>query len=168
MLCVIAKLPPEATHRLSDIKDAAAALCNRAPSTLYGHITIAACTSENEDTFIDVCSDTICQFRSFIVRYEKIEVLPQTSIIVALPAKYGELLSLHDAISEQFGDVLDCWTRGGNWQPHTTLLYDPYADLPSICRQVQCRFTPFETIIQRIEFSRVNASGYSIVQGIDL
>lgn len=135
---------------------------------LHGHITIAACLPESEAEFLRICSGIIRETPSFPVRYEKLEVLAETSIIVATPSKPPELLALHDRIAEKYGKSMDCWTGGSDWYPHTTLIYNPYADLNVLCRNMQQHFCPFETRISKIEFSRVDEAGYTILESVDL
>ena len=106
--------------------------------------------------------------RSFPVLYRKVEVLEETSIIVASPEKTGMLVQLHDMIAERFGNDLDCWTAGDDWYPHTTLVYDPEAYLEHICSDIQQEFRPFEALVNCIEFSQVNETGYTIIDRIEL
>ena len=95
-------------------------------------------------------------------------MLSATSIIVAVPSKPDALLALHSRIAERFGQSLDCWTCGTDWYPHTTLLYDPDADLNALYRKMQEYFVPFETCISRVEFSKVEETGYTILRSMDL
>ena len=101
---------------------------------------------------------------SFSVRYEKLEVLSETSILVAVPASSEPLSSLHNRIEMAFGEHLDRWTRGETWYPHTTLLCDPAADLNTLCNEMRKHFAPFEAHIEQIEFSRVEENGYIPVE----
>ena len=63
---------------------------------------------------------------------------------------------------------MDRWTCGNEWYPHTTLIYDPNTDLNALCRNMQQQFSPFEVSITQIEFSRVEETGYTILESIDL
>ena len=54
------------------------------------------------------------------------------------------------------------------WLPHTTLLYDPKADLPAVCCKMAADFVPFTAGIVGIEFSRVTPPGYEILGRADL
>ena len=166
MICVIAKLPPDAAERL-DILRKSVVSKERMMKPLHGHITIATYLSDNEE-FLQGCSEIIRETSSFSVRYEKLEVLSETSIIAAIPSKSDVLLTLHNNITEKYGRSLDRWTCGANWYPHTTLIYDPVADLNDLCRNMRLHFSPFETCVSRIEFSKVDETGYTSLKSIDL
>ena len=163
MLCVIAKLPPEATEKLNALVKAV-----KPSARLHGHITIATYLPEDDRAFMDACEEMLREYGPFTVRYGKIEVLSKTSIIVATPSRANELVSLHSRISGSFGESLDQWTRGEDWYPHTTLLYDPTADLNALCAEMQKHFSPFETQISQIEFSKVEEKEYTILKTIEL
>ena len=167
MICVIAKLPPDAVERLSILKEAAV---SKKPlmHSIYGHITIATYLPDDDAEFLQACSGIIRETPSFSVRYEKLEVLPETSIVVATPSKSTVLLDLHNRIAEKYSGSLDRWTCGNEWYPHTTLLYDPGADLNDLCRNMQQHFSPFEAWITQVEFSKVEETGYTILETIDL
>ncbi len=166
MICVIAKLAPDATERLNILRKAV--ISKELPvKPFYGHITIATYLPDDEE-FVRVCSELIRETPSFRIRYAKLEVLSETSIVVAVPSKPDALLALHSKLAEKYSHSLDCWTCGADWYPHTTLLYDPEADLNVLCRNMQEHFIPFETYISRIEFSRVTETGYTILESIDL
>lgn len=167
MICVIAKLPPDAVERLNILK--AAAVSEKTPvRPLYGHITVATYLPDDDAAFRQVCSGIIRGTPSFSVRYEKLEVLPETSIVVAVPSKPAALLDLHSRIAEKFSGSMDRWTCGNEWYPHTTLIQDPEADLNGLCRKMQQQFSPFEAGITRIEFSKVEETGYTILESVDL
>lgn len=166
MLCVIAKLNGEATEKLMAIRKAA--LSDAVVTPLYGHITIATYTGDNEAQFIRFCKSLLAGMRSFPVRYEKIAVLEATSIIVASPEKSGPLEALHLGIAEKYNRFLHPWTQIGQWCPHTTLLYGPGLDLQRICREMSASFVPFSAQISGIEFSRVLESGYAIIDSVVL
>ena len=167
MICVIAKLPPDAVERLNILKKTA--ISERPPvHSLYGHITIAAYLPDDDAAFRQVCSGIIRETPSFSVRYEKLEALPETSIIVAVPSKPTVLLDLHNRIAEKYSSSMDRWTCGNEWYPHTTLIYNPDADLNDLCRKMQQRFSPFEARITRIEFSKIEETGFTILESIDL
>ena len=167
MICVIAKLPPDAVERLERLRKAAVSIGHRL-RPLYGHITIATYLPDNADEFIETCSGIIRGTLSFSVRYEKLEVLPETSIIVAVPSGSDALLALHRKIAEKYGSSLDRWTCGADWYPHTTLVYDPAVDLDAVLRNMRQHFIPFETHIRQIEFSKVEETGYTILKSINL
>ena len=166
MICVIAKLTPDATERLNILRKA---VVSKKPPVkpFYGHITIATYLPDDEE-FVQVCSEIIRETPSFRIRYAKLEVLSETSIIVAVPSKPAALLTLHNRIVDKYSKSLDRWTCGTDWYPHTTLLYDPKADLAGLCRQMQDVFTPFETCIRQAEFSEVKETGYTILGTIHL
>lgn len=86
---------------------------------------------------------------------------------MATPQKSDVLLSVHNKIAVKYGAFFDQWTCGDNWYPHTTLLYNPQADLPCICRAMQEAFSPFQAVVKSIEFSRVTETGYEIVDRIE-
>ena len=166
MICVIAKLAADAVERLNALRKAVASK-EQLAKPFHGHITVAAYPADDEE-FMRICSKIIRDTYSFHIWYEKLEVLSATSIIVAVPSKPDALLALHDRIDERFHQSLDRWTRGTDWYPHTTLLYDPDADLNALCRNMREHFIPFETSISQIEFSRVEETGYTILETIDL
>ena len=166
MLCVIAKLNEEATEKLMSIRTAA--LPGAALKPLHGHITVASYTGDRQAQFIQFCKSQIAGISPFPVRYERIEVLEDTSIIVASPETSGTLEALHRRIAEAYNDSLNPWTQADRWYPHTTLLYDPNLDLHRICGEISGHFTPFSAQISRIEFSRVLESGYEIIDRVEL
>ena len=85
MICVIAKLTPDATERLNILRKAV--VSKKQPvKPFYGHITIATYLPDDEE-FVQVCSEIIRETPSFRIRYAKLEVLSETSIIVAVPSK---------------------------------------------------------------------------------
>lgn len=166
MLCVIAKLNAEATEKLMSIRTAARS--DAALKPLHGHITIASYTGNHEAQFVRFCKSQIAGISSFPVRYERIEVLEASSILVASPEKSGTLEVLHRRIAEEYNDSLNPWTQADRWYPHTTLLYEPNLDLHRICRKMEAYFLPFSAQISRIEFSRVLESGYEIIDRVEL
>lgn len=166
MLCVIAKLNEEATEKLMSIRTAA--LSDAALKPLHGHITIAAYTGDRQAQFVRFCKSLLEGTSAFAVRYEKIEVLDASSILVASPENSGALEVLHRRIAEAYNDSLNPWTQADRWYPHTTLLYDPNLDLHRICGEMSGHFTPFSAQISRIEFSRALESGYEIIDRVEL
>ena len=167
MLCAIARLDEEATRKLISLQKTAFgdAVCLK---PLYGHITIAAYTGTEEARFIRSCRESLAGFSAFTVTYSKIEVLEETSIIVATPVKTGSLNEIHQIIAKQFEDSLDEWTKQDRWHPHTTLLFRPDSDLHAICRKLSAHFVSFPARVCSIEFSRVFPSGYEIIDRLDL
>ena len=167
MLCVIAKLDSQATEKLLELqKTALPAGTETRP--LHGHITLATYWGEDELRFVRSCKSFLSEVSAFDVVYDKIRVLEETSILVAVPARSEALLSLHQAIAEKHGEALDRWTAGADWYPHTTLLFGPQLDLHRIRENVDHSFSPFAARISRIEFSRVLANGYEIVDSLEL
>ena len=166
-MCVIAKLDPESSEKLRSLQAISQQRGHRI-KPLYGHITIAAFLSDDYQDHVRECRKMMNGLRSFTVSYRKVEVLKETSIIVASPEKAGILLQLHDMIAERFGPDLDRWTAGSDWYPHTTLVYDPEADLEQICSDIRQEFKPFEGYVNCIEFSQINETGYTIIDRIDL
>lgn len=164
MLCVIAKLDEAATEKLAALRNSAA------PNSkaLYGHITIAVYTGDSNALFIRSCRQLLRGIPPFDVAYTGIEVLEETSIIVAAPAENELLRALHRRIAEAFDASLDRWTKEGSWYPHTTLYYGPQADLRSIADRMRESFRPFTARIERIEFSLVLKDGYEIIDALDL
>ncbi len=166
MLCVIAKLSDTAARELDMVKEKVFNTIGLKP--LYGHITIATYIGKDEPGFIRSCREMVEGISSFTVEYEKIEVLEETSIIVASPKKSGLLESIHQNIAETFNDALDKWTGIGVWYPHTTLFYGPGENLYEISRRMSDTFTPFSARVTAIEFSRVLESGYDVIDHIEL
>ncbi|MBQ9561872.1 MAG: 2'-5' RNA ligase family protein [Lachnospiraceae bacterium] len=167
MLCVIAKLDQKATDQLNEIKRTAYP-AGADIKTIYGHITLAAYIGDDELRFVRFCKRALADVSAFYIRYHKIEVLDETSIIVAAPEMSEPLTFLHQCIAEEYEDDLDRWTKREGWYPHTTLIYGPQLDLHSICRQMTDSFSPFEAGVNRIEFSRVCENGYEIIDGLAL
>lgn len=166
MLCVIAKLDNAATEKLEALRKRALAESEQI-KPLYGHITVATYTGDNEALFIQSCKGLLLDISAFDIMYKKVEVLKETSIIVATPEKSDKLRSIHQRIAQRYDD-LDVWTKGDSWYPHTTLYYGPQADLDSICQNLAGCFSPFTAKICKIEFSRVVTNGYEIIDSIDL
>ena len=167
MLCIIAKCSPEADEKLNAFRAAVLPQYSFA-SLLNAHITIATYLPEDDRAFMAACGKLISGTRPFSVRYEKLEVFSETSVIVAVPSVPAELTFLHNSIVKEFSSSLDRWTCGTAWYPHTTLLYNPAADLHQLCRAMQKCFVPFDARIDQIWFSRVEDSGYTIVKSVDL
>ncbi len=167
MLCVIAKLDSHATDKLTGIQKTAFP-DGAAPKRLYGHITLATYLGEDEPGFVRACKRSLQDISAFDIVYDTIEVLEETSIIVAAPAKSETLAFMHHCIAEEFEEALDRWTKGDSWYPHTTLVFGPQLDLHGICHTMMDSFSPFAARINRIEFSRVLADAYEIVDSLDL
>ena len=167
MLCVIARLDPGAVETLRRLQTAAAPFGAR-PTPVYGHITLASYMPDDDTEFLAGCKALLQSTGPFSARFERVEVLPATSIIVAAPRKDGMLLSLHRMIAAQYAPFLNQWTCDDSWYPHTTLLYDPQAELPRICQSMQKLFSPFDAAVRCIEFSRVTETGYEITDRITL
>ena len=167
MLCVIAKLDKRSAEKLTALKKAAVPEAGTKP--LYGHITLASYVGEDEAGFMAFCTSLLKGVPRFAVRYTQLAVLEETSIIAALAEKTGTLPALHQRIAEVYGGSLNEWTGSDEvWLPHTTLLYDPKADLPAVCRKMAADFAPFTAGIVGIEFSRVTPPGYEILGRTDL
>ena len=167
MLCVIAKLDDAATENLVLIQKTVFP-GNGASKALYGHITLATYTGDSEISFIQSCKKLLERISPFCFKYEKIEVLDETSIIVATPETSDLLDFLHQSITKEYNDTLDKWTKKDFWYPHTTLLYSPQSNLHDICLKMEENFVPFIASISRIEFSRVSENAYEIIDFIDL
>ena len=164
MLCVIAKLDDAATEKLKSLREIAVP----GGRPLYGHITIAVYTGDDNALFIRSCRELLRGIPPFDAAYSAIRVLEETSIIVAIPEENESLRALHRKITGRFDASLDRWTREGVWYPHTTLYYDPQADLRGIAGRMRESFRPFSARIERIEFSLVLKDGYEIVDALDL
>lgn len=167
MLCVIAKLDKDATQKLCSLQKAVLG-DEPARRPLYGHITLATYTGIAEADFIRDCRRLLSGHPAFTVDYERLAVLEETAILTALPEKTGALAALHRRIAERWDKELDRWTRSERWLPHTSLLYDPQADLQALCLRAEACFTPFSARICAIEFSRVLDSGYEIIDRVAL
>ena len=167
MLCVIARIDPSAREKLAALQRRAAVRDGRA-GELYGHITLVTYMGDEEERFIASCRELLSGFSAFSVRYGRIELLSATSILVASPEKTGTLLALHDAIAEKWSGALDRWTGDEGWKPHTTLLFNPDGDLAAAGAALAKEFSPFSARVERIEFSRVEETGYTIVDHVDL
>ena len=167
MLCVIAKLDKRSTEKLTAIQKAAAPDAGLKP--LYGHITLASYMGEDEAGFMAFCAAQLKGVSRFAVKYTHLAVLEETSIVAALAEKAGTLAALHRRIAEEYGGSLNEWTSlDETWLPHTTLLYDPQADLSAACRKMAADFAPLTAGIVGIEFSRVTPSGYEILGRAEL
>ena len=167
MLCVIAKLDKRSAEKLTALKKAAVPEASTKP--LYGHITLAAYVGDDEAEFMAFCTSQLKGVPRFAVKYTHLAVLEETSIVAALAEKTGTLAALHRRIAEVYGGSLNEWTGSDEvWLPHTTLLYDPKADLPAVCRKMAADFAPFTAGIVCIECSRVTPPGYEILGRAEL
>lgn len=166
MLCMIAKLDETAVRRLRELQAAIPGAADRRP--LYGHITLAAYTGEDEASFLRFGRELAAAFPAFSVPYEKLEVLAETSILVASPGRCPPLEELHRRAAERFGGELDKWTRAEAWRPHTTLYHGPGEDLQALCRRLSACFSPFPARVCSLAFSRVLDVGYEIVCSVAL
>lgn len=135
---------------------------------LYAHITFATYIGDDDTAFVVSCKELLQNYKSFTVRFEKIEQLPGTSILAVFPEKEKELTSIHKDIVEVWKDSLTPWTLEEIWQPHTTLLNDTEIDLNSALCTMQNAFIPFDAKILRIEFSRKHENGFEIIDAVDL
>lgn len=167
MLCVIAKIDAASRMRLAGIQRIAEDF-GIPVRELYGHITLATYLGEEEEAFVASCKASLLCRKAFPVRYDQIEVLDATSIIVASPRKEGDLAAIHGEIERRWGAHFNHWTQGEAWYPHTTLLYKPQTDLSAIAAAMEQTFAPFDAWVERIEFSRVHEDGYEILDAIDL
>ena len=167
MLCVIAKLDKRSADKLTAIKRALVSDTGSKP--LYGHITLATYVGDDEAGFMTFCASQLKGVPQFAVKYTHLAVLKETSIVAALPEKAGALSALHRRIAEVYGGSLDQWTcLDETWLPHTTLLYDPKADLQKLYGNMAAAFAPFTAGVVGIEFSRVTPPGYEILGRIEL
>lgn len=159
MLCAIAKIDPDSTERLAKLRRMANDF-GIFPRELHGHITLATYTGEDEAGFIASCKAILSGYQKFTVRYDKVEIwvsVPESeSIIVAAPRREPVMAAIQKEIAQTWAADLNEWTQENVWRPHTTLLYAPGADLPSIAAAMQKTFEPFTAQVDRIKFSRVN------------
>ena len=162
MLCVIAKLDEEATARLQALRTLAAP-SGEPGRPLHGHITLATYVGGDEAGFLRSCRELLRDLPAFSVSYGKLEVLAETSIIVASPEPNPALEALHRRIAAAFPGELDLWTGTERWQAHTTLFYSPQPDLQGLCRRMGEQFEPFAARVGSIEFSRVLEDGLEIL-----
>ncbi len=167
MLCVIAKIDSVSREKLLKLQQLAGSF-GIPQRHLHGHITLAAYVGDDENQFISSCKKLLSNYKRFSVYYYKIEVLTETSIIVASPKKEKEIALIQNEIVNNWEESLDYWTQGDVWKPHTTLLYEPKADLQTIAEVMQAEFKPFNAQVDRIEFSRVKENGYEIIDSIAL
>ncbi len=167
MLCAIARIDTQSRDRLLALQKISERF-GAAVRDLYGHITLATYIGEEEGSFIASCKEILSARAPFSVYYEKVEVLGATSIIVASPRNENALFDIHHDIAMRWGPYLDEWTDSDLWKPHTTLLYDPQADLQAIAEAMRKEFVPFYAQVNGIEFSRVTENGYTIVDSVDL
>ena len=167
MLCAIAKLDDEATGRLDALRRAASP-AGGPVRHLYGHITLASFLGADEEELLRACRARLGSERAFSLHYEKLEVLHETSILVASPGPSETLRALRGRLVEGFRERLDPWTAEARWRPHTTLLFGPGLDLDRICRRLSRDFAPFPARVQRVELSRVLAEGYEILARFEL
>lgn len=167
MLCVIAKIDSASRERLAGIQHIAEefGIPVREP---YGHITLATYIGDEEEAFVASCRACLPCRKAFPVRYDQIEVLDASSIIVASARKEADLAAIHGEIERRWAPRLNHWTQGEAWYPHTTLLYRPQTDLYAIAAVMRQAFAPFDAWVERIEFSRVHEGVYKILDGIDL
>ena len=167
MLFVIGLIDNESNEKLENIRHNTERL-GIPTASLYGHITFATYTGDDDSAFITSCKEILRQFEPFTIHFEKIGQLPNTSILAAFPTMDKEITALHKSIVDTWKDSLTPWTQEGIWKPHTTLLNDAEIDLNAALQAIQRVFTPFDAEIHRIEFSRVSENGFEIVDAIDL
>ncbi len=167
MLCAIAKIDSDARERLVKLQMISERF-GIPPRNLYGHITLAAYIGNDEGGFISSCKANLSGYKKFSVFYNRIEALASTSIIAAVPRTEETVAAIRRGISGSWSEDLNEWTRAGVWRAHTTLVYDPQADLYAIAAAMREAFEPFGAQVDRIEFSRVYEKGYEIIDFIEL
>lgn len=167
MLCVIARLDEQAVSLLQELQSAAVQW-GAAPRRIHGHITLVSYMGEDEQAFLAHCKQILRTTDMFSVEYEALTVLRETDIIVASPRKTDQLRELHRSLGSGYWERLDRWSQKEIWRPHTTLVYGLDLNLDQLCRLMWDRFHPFAAWVTKIEFSRVTADGYEIVDFIDL
>ena len=167
MLCVIAKLDEAARERLLNVQKIVTefGLLRRA---LYGHITLATFIQGEEAQRIGKCKAALKEAAPVRVRFKEIAEFTETSVVAAIPEKTEALAALQRRAVGDGERLLDRWTRCAAWQPHTTLVHQPGMELAQVCAAMQSAFEPFETWVERIEFSRVEDGRCEVVDGLDL
>lgn len=167
MLCAIAKIDEASTAALQSLQTAAVRH-GAPPKQIHGHITLASYIGEDDPGFLAHCKSILRDMSAFSVVYETLAVLAETNIIVASPSKTDALLKLHCCLGDGYWASLDHWSQEDVWQPHTTLVYDPAGDLEQLCGLMCRAFSPITAQVTQVEFSRVAADGYEILDNIDL
>ena len=168
MLCVIAKIDENARQKLYFLQKAAEKEFGIAPRYLHGHVTLLTCVSGEESELIDRSRKALEGEWAFTLNYETIDVLQESSIIVAKAKRCCALDELHGKLARANGEFLDKWTVREKWTPHTTLLYSRNADLQKIAVHMRRYFEPFEARIEEVEFSQVTDDGYRILESFRL
>ena len=167
MLCVIAKLNEVAREKLLMVQGAVEEFgLKKRP--LYGHITLGTFVDGDEADIMRRCSESLRGSGAVQVYYDEILELEETFILVAALRKTDQLLSLQQKVVQGCDDLLDRWTHSSIWQPHTTLVHEPGMNLNAIREAMQKKFEPFETVVERVDFSRVTETGYEIIGSISL
>lgn len=167
MLCVIARIDDSARARL-DLLCKIAEEFDLPARYLHGHITLVTYLGQDEVQFVEGCKAALTDWKPFSVFYDRIELLAPTPSIVASPEMTQELISIHGRLMSVAPSELDSWSSRELWHPHTTLFYHTEADLQAISERMKKRFVPFSADISRIEFSRVTANGYQIIDSVAL
>lgn len=167
MLFVLGLIDSTSNSILEDVRNKAETL-GTPIQTLYAHITFATYVGNDDASFVASCKELLREYKPFTVRYEKIEKLPNTSILAAFPSKEKELAAIHKHIVETWKDSLTTWTLEEIWQPHTTLLNNMEIDLENTLHTMQSVFTPFDAKISRIEFSSAHENGFEIIDSVEL
>ncbi len=167
MLCMIAKLDDASTEKLEALRRRVLPE-GAAVRPLHGHVTIAVYPGEEERDFLRACRGLLADVPAFELSYERVELLEETSVLVASPKKEGVLDELHRRVARRYPDGLDRWTQTEDWHPHTSLLFGPDLDLRGVCRRAEELFVPFTARVCRIEFSRGTDDGYEILERVEL
>lgn len=167
MLCVIAKIDADAKARLRRIQQLAERF-HLPPRPLYGHVTLATYLGDEEDAFIASCKLKLSTQPAFQIRYERLDVFSATSILVAVPAKSHDLVTLQRSLAFGWTHHLDRWTQPEVWCPHTTLLHSEAHDLAAVAEALRPQFVPFLAQVNQIEFSRVYENSYEIIDSFTL
>lgn len=171
MLCAIAVIDPTATERL--IKLGKISERFGIPfQDVHGHITLATYIGDDEDSFTSSCKALLSGHSKFPVYYDDVEVWTSTSgaksFIVAVPRKEPVITAIQKEIVRHWTTSFNKWTQENTWNPHTSLLYVPGADLSPVADAMHQEFEPFVTQIARIDFTRVYDNGYEIIDSIEL
>lgn len=143
MLCVIAKIDSASRKRLAGIQRIAENF-GIPVRELYGHITLATYLGEEEEAFIASCKASLPCRKAFPVRYDQIEVLDATSIIVASPRKEGNLAAIHGEIERRWGAISTTGPRGKRGIPTQRSCISPrrtFPPSPRLCGRRLCPLT---------------------------
>ena len=155
MLCAIAIIDPATTERLRCLRRLAEQF-GAPPRDIHGHITLATYIGDDEESFISSCKTLLEGYKRFSVHYDAITIFDSSAVIVAVPRREPQLVSMQQDIARVWSADLNEWTQEDTWSPHTSLLYSRQLDLPAILQAMQAEFVPFTAHVDRIEFTHIH------------